>query len=550
MKASAVDQQIKKQTPFPSRWAGLASRGVVLILAAAFALLGLQLTQASATEHSVSSASGSNIAAIDRYVQKEMEAARLPGMSLGVVKGDEIIYLKGFGEADDSGREVTPQTPFLIASLTKSFTALAVMQLAEEGKVDLDAPVHRYVPWFQVADPEASAKITVRQLLNHTSGLPSLSEGEYEMLAGPPAKDDLENTVRGLRTVQLTSPPGEVFQYSNVGYATLALVVQTVSGEPYGEYLEQHVYGPLRMHNSFVSQWEAQMSGMATGYRYWFGVPMAYDWSYSHAELGAGFTISSAEDLAHYLIAQLNGGRYRGTQILSPEGIAEMHRPNVPSRVSPYPIEESYGMGWFVREYASGLRTVEHAGDAPNFHADVVMVPGEQLGVVLLANGRNGLQPARISTIAIGVTNLLVGREPPSSAQIDSTLTILKGVLVGDAVMTIGIIWSFVALRRWRAHPERRPQGWFRVGIRVVPAFVLNLLWGAICLIGLPLLLRWPLAGMLLEVPDLGYALVLSGAVAIGWGILKPVQMFLALRGREESRDTDASEKAAIPVRT
>ena len=103
-------------------------------------------------------------------------SARIPGLALAIVRGDQIVYLKGYGRADASGRPVTPQTPFLIGSITKSFTALAVMQLVEAGTVDLDAPVQRYIPWFRVADPRASAQITVRHLLTMTSGLPQSYE--------------------------------------------------------------------------------------------------------------------------------------------------------------------------------------------------------------------------------------------------------------------------------------------------------------------------------------------------------------------------------------
>ncbi|MGZ3603256.1 MAG: serine hydrolase domain-containing protein, partial [Ktedonobacterales bacterium] len=110
--------------------------------------------------------------AVDDYITARMETAHIPGLSVAIVKGDQIVYLKGYGQADSSGRQVTPQTPFIIGSISKTFTALAVMQLVESGKVELDAPVQRYLPWFRVADPQASAQITVRSLLNHTSGLP------------------------------------------------------------------------------------------------------------------------------------------------------------------------------------------------------------------------------------------------------------------------------------------------------------------------------------------------------------------------------------------
>ena len=110
--------------------------------------------------------------AIDAYLTREMRDLHIPGLALGIVHNGEIAHLRGFGVADSSGLVVTPQTPFILASASKSFTALAIMQLVEEGKVDLDAPVATYLPSFSVGDDSASGAITVRHLLNHTSGLP------------------------------------------------------------------------------------------------------------------------------------------------------------------------------------------------------------------------------------------------------------------------------------------------------------------------------------------------------------------------------------------
>ena len=117
-------------------------------------------------------AASPDFAAIDAYIAQEMRDVRIPGLALGIVHNDEVAHLQGFGLADGSGRVVTPQTPFILASASKSFTALAIMQLVEDGKVDLDAPAVTYLPSFSVGDESASATITVRHLLNHTSGLP------------------------------------------------------------------------------------------------------------------------------------------------------------------------------------------------------------------------------------------------------------------------------------------------------------------------------------------------------------------------------------------
>jgi len=124
-------------------------------------------------------ASTPDFAAIDNYVLSQMNTLHIPGVALGIVHGKQIVHVRGFGIADPSGRSVTPQTSFSISSMTKSFTAVAIMQLVEQGKVALDAPVQRYLPWFRVATPGASGKITVRNLLNHTSGIPISAGGKY-----------------------------------------------------------------------------------------------------------------------------------------------------------------------------------------------------------------------------------------------------------------------------------------------------------------------------------------------------------------------------------
>ena len=207
-------------------------RSVTLALGALFALVVLGMTQALATGNSPSQAIGPDFDAIDAYVQEQMQEMRMPGAALGIVKGDKIVHLEGFGDADDSGREVTPHTPFKIGSMSKSFTALAIMQLVEDGKIDLDAPVQHYIPWFRVADLEASKRITVRHLLNQTSGIPKAA-GLTFVYEEDSSKDALEKEVRATRYVELTHPPGKVYQYSNLNYTTLGLIVQMVSGEPY-----------------------------------------------------------------------------------------------------------------------------------------------------------------------------------------------------------------------------------------------------------------------------------------------------------------------------
>jgi CubicO group peptidase (beta-lactamase class C family) len=153
------------------------------------------------------------------------------------------------------------------------------MQLVKTGKVDLDAPVQRYLPWFRVADADASARITVRHLLNQTSGFPTF-QANAGMIGGDMDEQALERTVRSFASMSLSQPVGSTYQYSNFNYMTLGMLVQVVSGESYEQYLQQHVLEPLDMHRSFTSQAAAQGHGLATGYRFWFGIPVAADLTY------------------------------------------------------------------------------------------------------------------------------------------------------------------------------------------------------------------------------------------------------------------------------
>jgi CubicO group peptidase (beta-lactamase class C family) len=139
--------------------------------------------------------------AIDAYVEKQMRRLKIPGVSLAIVEGDEIVHLRGFGRSRPGGEPPSPHTPLPIASLTKSFTALAVMQLVEAGKIELDAPVQRYLPWFQVADPQASAQMTVRHLLNQTSGLPT-SAGAIPLAVHDDSPGATERQARALSTLR------------------------------------------------------------------------------------------------------------------------------------------------------------------------------------------------------------------------------------------------------------------------------------------------------------------------------------------------------------
>ena len=227
-----------------------------------------------------------------------MREDRVPGVALAIVRGDQVMHIRGFGE-NGMGRAVTPSTSFLLGSMSKAFTAMAVMQLVERGLIALDTPIQRYLPWFRVADSVASRVITVRHLLNHTSGIPTRAAR---------ARGDtrtITDHVRALSRVTLAHAPGEVHEYASPNYLVLGALVETVSGQSFAAYVQQHIFAPLNMTNSETDQTRAMTHGMARGHRYLFGFPSAVTLRYESDRMPTAALISRAEDLSHFLIAQL-----------------------------------------------------------------------------------------------------------------------------------------------------------------------------------------------------------------------------------------------------
>jgi CubicO group peptidase (beta-lactamase class C family) len=472
---------------------------------------------------------GPDLAAIDRYVRSEMDAQRIPGLAFGIVHGDRIVHVQGFGQADRSGRQVTPETPFLIGSVTKSFTALAIMQLSEVGRVQLDAPVQRYLPWWRVADPDASTRVTVRHLLYQVSGL-SKATGNAYATSGDTHDTALEDRVRALRDVELTQSVGTTWQYSNANYWTLGMIVQAVSGQSYETYVQQHIFNPLQMRNSYTSGTEAVQNGLPTGHRYWYGFPVASEVPFDRGGLGSGGLSSSAQDMTRYLSLYLNQGRVGASALVSPAGAAELQRAGVPTGLDGV----SYAMGWDVSA-AHGLPTISHDGSGFDSHANVVLVPDRQWGVVVMENGENSpdefFGSRRMTGIANGVAGMLIGEEPPTPSSPSRSLWVVYGVVLGILVIQVaGMIRSVRTIRGWRTGPSRRPTGALRIALRVgLPLFV-SWTWALLVLVGLPQVIRAPLPAVLMGLPDVAYPLVASAVLAFGWGLARFIWAIRTIR--------------------
>ncbi|MHA6624613.1 serine hydrolase domain-containing protein [Pseudonocardia sichuanensis] len=364
-------------------------------------------------------------AAVDRYLADSREVTRIPGMAVAIVRGGEVVHTAGYG-TDGHGEPVTPRTPFRVGSLTKSFTAAAVLQLAAAGRITLDAPVQRHLPGFAAV----SGRITVRHLLNQTSGLadsavPTLNDTEQ----------DLPQRVASLRGVQPVSEPGHEFHYSDVNYQVLARLVEVVSGEPWARYLAERVFAPLGMTGT-VAGATADRADAPPGHVLLFGVAVARP-ELDGLLAGSGGVVSTAQDMGRWLAVQAGGG-----PVLRPEDVALMQTP-------PPGVEGGYAMGWQL--VAPGR--LEHTGVLSTYSAIQVLVPGRDEGFVLLFAG--GSREADTAGVAAGLTALLAGDPQPPRPR----STVLLAAVFGVAALAVLAlrVRQLVRVPRWRRRRAGRP---------------------------------------------------------------------------------------------
>jgi CubicO group peptidase (beta-lactamase class C family)/membrane protease YdiL (CAAX protease family) len=482
---------------------------------------------------------GPAMSRIDGFVEEQMDARQVPGFALAIVRGGEVVHARGFGSADGSGRPVTVDTPFVLGSVTKSFTALAVMQLVDAGKVSLDAPVARYVPELRLAGGTEQG-ITVRQLLNQTSGIPGLAGGRLLRSVGD---GTLEDAVRELDGTQLSAPPGTRFEYANANYVLLGLVIERSSGESYGAYVERHIFEPLGMRNSFASPEAAKAAGLAVGHRYWFGFAVAHGPTSPDAVRPAGYLMSSAVDMARYLAMYLNGGILDGRRIISRKALETMLEPVGAGHLGQWADDQEtrYAMGWFVGGPWQE-RALLHPGRDPDSSAMIVLLPRQRLAVITLANASLELPlpggASSLQRIARGVVSLLVGEQPASGIAFARLYVIFDAVVV---LILAALVWSLGRLLRRR---RRLVRGW-RLASRMLRAAVEAAI--GFLLLAAPVLVGQGWSGAMLWWPDLALVLLAVGGLLVVTGAFRIMAQILARKAAVPEPAVAPAAAGALP---
>jgi CubicO group peptidase (beta-lactamase class C family) len=329
----------------------------------------------------------SNVNLLSAWIESQMAYRGLPGLSIGIVHDQKLIWSKGFGDANVERKvAATPQTIYRIASITKLFTATAVLQLRDAGKLQLDDPIAKHLAWFNVQNRHPDAPpITIRHLLTHTSGLPRESAFPYWADNTFPTR---EQVIAKLPQQETVLPTEDTWKYSNLALTLAGEIVATVSGQDYPDYIQQNVLDPLGMSSTFVRAPDPNHPRLATGYgrRLPNGSREISPFTDCQGITPAGNVSTTVEDLARFAMLQLRDGAAGGRQILRGSTLREMQRvhwldPN---------WQAGWGLGFRVLRQ-NGKTYVGHGGAVRGYRTQLQICPADKIAVVVLTNADDGL---------------------------------------------------------------------------------------------------------------------------------------------------------------
>lgn len=419
--------------------------------------------------------------AVNEQIKRDVEENHIPGMAVCVVDKDGVLFEEVYGNC------TSIEQPFIIGSMSKSFTAISIMQLCEKGKIDLDCPVSQYIDvseWF--VDPTDDNVITIRDLLNQTSGI---------------------DTYQTFGKLESTNSYG-THVYANANYGLLGLIVETVSGMSYEDYVTENIFVPLGMKNSAASLEKAKANGLIDGYRNYFGIPVAGEADYPEAihngtwtNVPAGYISSSCSDMGKYLQMYLNYGE----DIVNEESIKSVLYDNVPVDNGSY----YYGMGWMYSEEMYSQPVLWHAGLVENYTSNMFILPEQGIAVVVLVNMNDYL----VTNNIIGnIVNPLIGE---TRNDLPNLYLILHGVIdiicILLCALSVYCIWRVV----WCRNKE--------INLKSIVLDIIIYILVPTVLLCIPIIANTPLRVLWLFVKDLCIVIYVNAVILILSGVGRAV---------------------------
>ena len=337
---------------------------------------------------------------LEPIINQVIQQSRMPGFAIAVVEDQKVVYAAGFGVRRLGEKDpVTARSLFHMASVTKTFVATSIMQLWEQGKIDLDAPVAKYLPYFRLKD-ERYKLVTLRLMLSHISGMPDTNDYEWDK----PQYDDgaLERYVKSLANDSLIADPGTKFQYSNIAFEVLGDVIAKVSGLSFEDYVKRNLLEPLGMTIStlLVKQADADLltSPHVLGHSYDVAVSKVFPYNRMHSPSSTLY--SSVLDMSRWAMANLNRGEFHGKRILKSSTYDLMWKP----------AGEQFGqigISWFLNKY-KGFGLVTHSGGDTGFVSNLVLIPEKKIAVVMMSN----YDRANLRALTFAAMDVALGIKP------------------------------------------------------------------------------------------------------------------------------------------
>ncbi len=417
---------------------------------------------------------------IDKQISEDVEKYHIPAMAVAVVDKDSVLFEKTYGNCENAN------LPFIIGSMSKSFTAIAIMQLYEQGKIDLESPIDEYIDtskWFE--ENTNHRRITVKDLLHHTSGI---------------------TTYQTFGSLKSTEQYGS-YEYANANYGLLGLIIESVSGISYEQYIEQSIFEPIGMSHSAANLEKSKENGLIDGYRNYFGIPVAGEPDYPEnihkgtwTNIPAGYLSSSLTDMEKYLQMYLCGGE----NILSSESIDRMFYDNVPAGDGTY-----YGMGW---NYVTGMYSqpvLMHAGLVENYTSNMFIIPEKSIAVVVLVNMNDYLV---CNNLLGNIVMPLLG-EPKQ--KLPNLYLILHAVIdVICFVICFISIHSAVTLKKWRIKTSEK---------KLFVSDIIRHMILPIVLLAIPPIMATPYRVIWLFAKDIMLVIIFNSVLLLAVGVYKAV---------------------------